>query len=81
MELVTAQKLARGNAAAEAENGKATGQITQLRVDNQFTESYAQPSQQGSSQGVDSEYQSTIYGQQYLSLKKRVIGAYVIRVV
>ncbi|MEO1390985.1 MAG: DUF4054 domain-containing protein [Cyanobacteria bacterium J06634_6] len=80
VELMTAHKLARTNEAASSTNGKAVGAVTRLEVENRYSETYASPSQQNQD-GPDSEYQSTIYGQQYLSLRKRVIGACVIGIV
>ena len=78
---VTAHQLARGNEAATAgTNGKASGPLTRLDVENQYSKTYANP-QQSSSQSKDSEYESTIYGQQFLALKKRVAGAYQVGIV
>lgn len=74
---VTAHQLARGNEAATAgTNGKASGPLTRLDVENQYSKTYANPQQSSSQSTTDSEYESTIYGQQFLALRKRVVGAY-----
>lgn len=79
---MTAHKLAVANQAAESDNGKGTGQLVSLNVQDQYTKTYSDSSRQGSQDSsADSDLGLTIYGQQYSSLKRRVIGAYQISIV
>lgn len=82
VEALTAHRLARSNEAASSENGKSAGPKTRLDVENQYSETYASPTQGKSSKSAeDAEYSQTVYGQQYLAVKRRVIGAYQVGVV